>query len=126
VAAAEQVAREILKLTPPGLDHVFFSDSVSLDDIEEHFLRELKITAEANPDSKDERWALTPRNLAELGKRLKGQHEKFKQFSDVFVGMMNAVVDHSSVSEILENKPSIFKDRYLLCLPCDEDLSKCS
>lgn len=106
--------------------HVFFSDEVKPEDIEEHFLRELKFTAEANPDSKDERWALTTRNLAELGKRLKEQHAEFQKHSDLFVGMMNAVVDHSAVSEILENKPSIFKDRYLLCLPCDEDLSKCS
>jgi ABC-type lipoprotein export system ATPase subunit len=106
--------------------HVFFSDAVSPEDIEEHFLREVKFTAEANPDSKDERWALTLRNLSELGKRLKEQHEKFRQHTDLFVGMMNAVVDHTEVSEILESKPSIFKERYLLCLPCDEDLSKCS
>ena len=106
--------------------HVFFSDAVSPEDIEGHFLREVKFTAEANPDSRDERWALTPKNLAELGKRLKEQHEKFRQHTDLFVGMMNAVVDHSEVSDILENKPSIFKERYLLCLPCDEDLSKCS
>lgn len=106
--------------------HAFFSDSVKTEDIEEHFLREVKFTAEANPDSKDERWALTTKNLSELGSRLKKQHEKFREYSDLFVGMMNAVVDHSEVSDILESKPSVFKDRYLLCLPCDEDLSKCS
>lgn len=126
-----ELRTSIIVRNPKGADsrvnfHVFFSDTVSPDDIEEHFLRELKFTAEANPDSKDERWSLTSRNLAELGKRLKEQHEKFRQHNDLFVGMMNAVVDHSEVSEILENKPSIFKDRYLLCLPCDEDLSKCS
>ena len=38
--------------------HVFFSDSVSPAHIEEHFLRELKFTAEANTNSQDERWAL--------------------------------------------------------------------
>ena len=121
----------VIVRNPKGEDsrvnfHVFFSDAISPEDIEEHFLREIKFTAEANPDSKDERWSLTPRHLAELGKRLKEQHEKFRQCSDLFVGMMNAVVDHSAVSEILEGKPSIFKDRYLLCLPCDEDLSKCN
>ena len=106
--------------------HVFFSDSISPAHIEEHFLRELKFTADANAGSEDEKWALNSQNLAELGKRLKAQHSSFQEQSDIFVGMMNAIVDHSEVSRILESKPSIFKDRYLLCLPCDEDLSKCS
>lgn len=106
--------------------HVFFSDSVSPAHIEEHFLRELKFTVDANAGSEDERWALNPQNLAELGKRLRAQHSNFQDQTDIFVGMMNAIVDHSEVSKILESKPSIFKDRYLLCLPCDEDLSKCS
>src|SRR5262249_50967708 len=105
---------------------VIFADTLLIEDIEDHFLRELKFTAESNPDSKDERWPLTSRHLAELGKRLKEQHERFRGRSDLFIGMMNAVVDHSEVSEILENKQSVFKDRYLLCLPCDENLSKCS
>jgi ABC-type lipoprotein export system ATPase subunit len=106
--------------------HVFFSDSVSPAHIEEHFLRELKFTADANAGSEDERWALNPQNLAELGQRLKAQHSNFQSQTDMFVGMMNAIVDHSEVSKILESKPSFFKDSYLLCLPCDEDLSKCS
>lgn len=106
--------------------HIFFSDSVSPAHIEEHFLRELKFTADANAGSEDERWALNSQNLAELGKRLKTQHSKFQGQTDIFVGMMNAIVDHSEVSKILDSRPSVFKDRYLLCLPCDEDLSKCS
>ncbi len=106
--------------------HVFFSDSVSPAHIEEHFLRELKFTADANIGSEDERWALNSQNLTELGKRLKAQHSNFQGQTDMFVGMMNAIVDHSEVSKILESKPSFFKDCYLLCLPCDEDLSKCS
>jgi ABC-type Mn2+/Zn2+ transport system ATPase subunit len=126
-----ELRTSIIIRDPKGADsrvnfHVIFADTLSIEDIEDHFLRELKFTAESNPDSKDERWPLTARHLAELGKRLKEQHEGFHGRSDVFIGMMNAVVDHSEVSEILENKPSIFKDRYLLCLPCDEDLSKCS
>lgn len=106
--------------------HVLFSDSVSPIHIEEHFLRELKFTGDAGPNSGDEPWSLNPLNLEELGKRLKEQHEKFRGDTDLFVGMMNAIVDHSEVSRILENKKSFFKNRYLLCLPCDEDLSKCS
>lgn len=106
--------------------HVFFSDSVTPAQIEEHFLRELKFTADANAGSEDEKWALNPQNLAELGRRLRAQHPAFQPQTDMFVGMMNASVDHSEVSKILESKPSIFRDRYLLCLPCDEDLSQCS
>ncbi len=106
--------------------HVIFADDVSPDDIDEHFLREIKFTAEANPDSKDERWSLTLKNLTELGKRLRKQHAKFNDLTDLFVGMMNAVVDHTQVSEVLEARSSTFRDRYLLCLPADEDLSKCS
>lgn len=105
--------------------HIIFADTVGVEDIEEHFLREVKFTTEGDPASKDERWALSPANLAKLGKRLKEQHEPFRDRSDLCVGMMNAVVDHSELSEVLENKKSIFKDRYLFCLPCDEDLSRC-
>ncbi|MCR4345973.1 MAG: hypothetical protein NUV55_02015 [Sulfuricaulis sp.] len=126
-----ELRTSIIVRDPDGADsrvnfHVIFSDGVSPEDIEEHFLRELKFTAEANPESRDERWPLTMRHLAELGRRLKEQHEKFRQYTDLFVGMMNAVVDHAEVSDILEGKPSIFKDRYLLILPCDEDLSRCN
>src|SRR5262249_50275739 len=126
-----ELRTSVIVRDPNGADsrvnfHVIFADDITVDHIEEHFLRELKFTAQSNPDSKDERWALTEKNLAELGKRLKEQHEPFRGRSDLFVGMANAVVDHSEVSELLENKPSIFRDRYLLCLPCDEDLSKCN
>lgn len=106
--------------------HVLFCNSISPDHIEEHFLRELKFIADASAGCEDEKWALNPRNLSELGQRLKAQHAGFQNQTDMFVGMMNAIVDHSDVSRILESKPSIFNDRYLLCLPCDEDLSKCS
>lgn len=51
--------------------HVMFSDDVEPDVIEEHFLRELKFTAESNPDSPDERWSMTLANLESLGKKLK-------------------------------------------------------
>jgi ABC-type lipoprotein export system ATPase subunit len=106
--------------------HVIFSDDVETNVIEEHFLRELKFTAESNPDSRDERWSLTLANLEDLGKRLKEQHEKFRGRSDLHVGMMNAVVAHEDVSAVLEEQPSRFKDRFLIAVAADEDLSKCS
>lgn len=116
---------------PQGRDsrvnfHVIFSDLVTSEQIEEDFLHEVKFTAEGNPGGTDEKWSLTTRNLEQLGQRLKEQHEPFNGKNDLYVGMMNAVVDHGEVSAILEGKPSIFRNRYLLALPADEDLSKCS
>jgi ABC-type lipoprotein export system ATPase subunit len=116
---------------PEGKDsrvnfHVIFSDELTCDEIEEDFLRELKFTAQSDPDSEDERWPLTIRNLEKLGQQLKDQHAPFKDKSDLFVGMMNAVIDDGSISKILKNKQSIFHNKYLLVLPADEDLSKCS
>jgi ABC-type lipoprotein export system ATPase subunit len=106
--------------------HVIFSDRLDIADIEEVFLRDLKFTAEGNPQGTDERWPLTLRNLETLGKRLKSQHERFQSQTDLYIGMMNAVINHEDVTNVLESKPSIFKDNYLFCLASDEDLSKYS
>jgi predicted ATPase len=116
---------------PDGTDsrvnfHVIFSDEVEIDAIEEHFFRELKFTAQANPGNPDERWSLTLENLQALGKKLKEQHEQFRDRSDLQIGMMNAVVTHEDVTEVLERQSSRFKDRFLIVVPSDEDLSKCS
>ena len=106
--------------------HVIFSDDVAPDAIEEHFLRELKFTAQGSPDNPDERWSLTSENLATLGKKLKEQHATFQSQTDLYVGMMNAVVAHEDVTSVLERQTSRFKNRFLIVVPADEDLSKCS
>lgn len=106
--------------------HVLFADGVEPDVIEEHFLRELRFTAESNPDSQDERWSVTNANLENLGRTLKAQHQKFRDRSDLYIGMMNAVVSHENVTEVLARQDSRFKDRYVMVVPSDEDLSKCS
>jgi len=121
----------IIVARPDGSDsrvnfHVIFSDEVDAEFIEEHFLRELEFTAESNPDSADERWSLTIPNLKELGKKLKGQHSPFRKYDDLFVGMMNAVVAHEDVTNVLSRQASRFKNRYLLAVAADEDLSACS
>ena len=103
--------------------HILFADSVPPETIEEDFLRELKFSADGAPATPDEEWPVTHRNLEELGKKLKSQHERFQEHSDLFVGMMNAVVDHNAAIKILESKPSKFRGRYLLGLACNEDLS---
>jgi len=105
--------------------HVIFSNELSPEQIEEDFLRELKFTVESGPNVSDEKHPLTFRNLESLGKRLKSQHISFQNKTDIEIGMMNAVIDHEDVSRILENKRSIFANRYLFAIPADEDLSKC-
>ena len=67
--------------------HVIFSDDVDPNTIEEHFLREVRFTAEAGPGYPDERLPLTLDNLRYLGRKLKQQHESFQASSDLFVGM---------------------------------------
>lgn len=104
--------------------HVIFSDEVEPADIEEHFLRQLRFTVESAPGTADEEFALTRPNLEELGKRLKSQHEEFQDRSDLFIGMMNAVIGHEAVTRVLDEQPSRFKDMFLIVVPSDEDLSE--
>ncbi len=106
--------------------HVVFSDEVSPETIEEHFLRELKFTAQSAPDVPDSRHALTKANLEELGRRLKQEHQPFADRTDLYVGMMNAVVTHESITQVLTDNRTRFSDRYLMIVPADEDLSQFS
>lgn len=103
--------------------HILFADSVLTETIEEDFLRELKFSADGAPATPDEEWPVTRRNLEDLGRRLQDQHPHFQEKSAIFVGMMNAVVNHNDAIKILEGKPSKFRGKYLLGLACDEDLS---
>ena len=126
-----ELRTSVIVTHPNGQDrrvnfHVIFSDEINPSIIEEHFLRELKFTAQATPASPDERWSLTSENLEQLGKKLKAQHEEFQSQSDLFVGLMNAVVSHEEVTAVLERQASRFKDRFLILVPADEDLSECS
>jgi gamma-glutamylcyclotransferase (GGCT)/AIG2-like uncharacterized protein YtfP len=106
--------------------HVLFSDTVKIEDIEENFLHELDFVYESAPQTEDEKHKLKERNLQELGRKLKAQHETFRSKSDLEIGMMNAVVDDEQITQILINKASKFKNKYFILLPCDEDLSKVS
>jgi tRNA U34 5-methylaminomethyl-2-thiouridine-forming methyltransferase MnmC len=86
--------------------HVVFSDDVDPAVIEEDFLRELRFTAESDPNSQDEQWSVTRKNLEQLGRRLKEQHGKFQGKSDLYVGMMTAVVAHENLTQVLERARS--------------------
>jgi len=106
--------------------HILFSEEISVKDIEENFLHEINFVYQAEPQREAKKRKLREVNLTELGARLKGEHAEFRPHSDLYVGMMNAVVDHNEVSKILFDKKSIFGGRYLLAVAADEDLSAIS
>ncbi len=105
--------------------HVIFSNEVEIESIEDSFLRDVKFTYESSAGNPDDRMSLTCTNLEALGKRLKKEHTRFQNQSDVFVGMMNAVVAHEDITRVLESQRSRFKDRYIFVVPADEDLAAC-
>jgi len=106
--------------------HVIFSDEIDPATINDDFLREIRFTSECGSGQADESWSLTEKSLSELGARLKRQHEKFRDRSDLCVGMMNAVVKHEDVTGALDRQTSRFKDRWVFVVAADEDLSRCS
>ncbi|MFA5426952.1 MAG: hypothetical protein WC279_01945 [Sulfurimonas sp.] len=102
--------------------HVIFSENVTENDIEENFLHDLEFIYEGNPQGTDEKWKLKLLNIEELGKKLISQQPELGD-NNMFVGMKCAVVDESQILNILNNKQSKFKDKYLIITPPDEDLS---
>jgi ABC-type lipoprotein export system ATPase subunit len=106
--------------------HVIFSNEISIKQIEENFLREIKFVYEGAPQTEEEKRALTKSNLEELGRKLKREHQNFQSRSDIEVGAMNAVISDEDIIKILTNKKSIFEGKYLIFIPADEDLSKVS
>ena len=105
--------------------HVILSNDLTINEIEEDFLHELEFVYEGNPQDNDTKQKLKLRNLISLGQKLKEEHEQFKGRSDLFIGMMNAVVNDSQVMETLMKKQK-FLNKFLVAIPSDEDLSDVS
>ena len=105
--------------------HVIFSDQLSIEDIEDNFLHELKLIYEQYPDATDCRYSLKRSNIEKLGAKIKNEQPVF-QGSDFVVGCTNAVVDEYQIREILKNYSNIFDGKYIIVVPVDEDLSKLS
>ncbi len=97
--------------------HIIFSNELDIIDIEENFLNRLNI-----PIRGSEKRSLTKNNLEYLGKILKKEQNTFKG-SDLRVGIENASVDSYEVLDIL-SKTETFKNKHLIVIPSDEDLSK--
>jgi len=94
--------------------HVIFSDEISPSQIEDQFLHELSFCYEGNPQDRDEIRKLKHSSLKDLGRKLKEEHKKFRDRSDFEIGCMNAVVNHEEITAKLEEKPSIFRNKYLI------------
>lgn len=103
--------------------HILFSEAVSIKEIEEKFLHEIYFRHESEPNLADRLRKLTETNLIELGVKLKSEHTNFQQYTDLYVGAMNAVVDDKEVSKTLYDKKSIFGGKYVFITAADEDLS---
>ena len=100
--------------------HVIFSDEVSEQDIEEHFLHDISFFYQGNPQDKDDKRKLKRSNIEKLGKTLIEQHSEFKaRGSPLEIGTMQTVVSHENINECL--KDSRFKGKYIIIFP--EELS---
>jgi ABC-type lipoprotein export system ATPase subunit len=102
--------------------HVIFSNEIPIKKIEENFLHDLDFIFEADPQEKDKYRKLKMENLRELGERLKKEQQDLHG-SDVQIGMTNAVVDDRQIIDLLVSNRD-FKDKYLIVIPPDEDLSE--
>ncbi len=102
--------------------HVVFSDQVSSDDIENHFLGQLRFTYDSAPEDEPTEWFLNRTNLQQLGASLKSQQSTFTG-SDYEIGCKNATVEAGAVKKLLEDKASIFKGKYLLLVENLSDMS---
>lgn len=102
--------------------HAIFSDEVSPQDIEEHFLHDLDFYYEGSPQSRDQMRKLKISNIEALGRKLIEENQQFRDGGEPpsLVGARTTVVNHEQVSEILSGD-SRFKDKYLLVFP--EELS---
>jgi hypothetical protein len=97
--------------------HVIFSDEISPEHIEAHFLQEIKFCYESDPQNLDLSWPVRRENLELLGSRLKKEHAPFEGKSDYEIGCMNATVEPARIKQVLLEKERIFKGKYLIVLP---------
>jgi hypothetical protein len=103
--------------------HVIFSDDLDVDIIYSDFLSQIHISMDSTTGSQVEKRSLNKANLEILGARLISEHAPFGgNGSALFVGMMNASVDEDDIIRVLKGN-SLLKEKFLLGLPADEDLS---
>ncbi|MBF0607887.1 MAG: hypothetical protein HQL61_10115 [Magnetococcales bacterium] len=104
--------------------HVIFSDTVSIEDIEENFLHNVTFTIGGEPQREDEQRTLRLRNIELLGKQLRQEEASFQSETDMFAGMNCTGVSDGQIVKVLQSHRSIFEGKYILGIPSNEDLSK--
>lgn len=100
--------------------HVIFSEKISIADINNLFLNELKFLFQSNRESGDDKRTLTIENIKSLGKKLKKEHSNFNE-SDLYIGMKSLFIDDGIIQETLIKKKE-FKNKYVIVL-AEEGLS---
>ena len=98
--------------------HVIFSETVTLSDIEDHFLHDLNFNYENTAGEKSSRLPLKPSNLEVLGHRLLAEEKSFAGRPAIQVGAMNAVVNPDELMDRLTSDLR-FKGKYLIALPAE-------
>lgn len=101
--------------------HVIFSNEVDINDIKDNFLREIRITRDLYPNGDGDIVKISHRNIEEFGRKIKEEQPSFIG-SDFNIGCKTAVVDEEDIRNALTNK-RIFRDKYIIVIPPDEDLS---
>ena len=99
--------------------HVILSNEIKIRDIENNFLSKIEFSY----NGKEVR-SLRKEEVENLGKRLKEEQPELKG-SDYKIGIEQIAVDSYKIIELLENS-SIFRNKYLIVVPPDEDLSNLS
>ena len=102
--------------------HVIFSNEVDINDIKDNFLREIRITRELYPDGEGDIVKISRHNIEDFGKKIRAEQPSFKG-SDFSIGCKTAIVDEEDIRNALINK-KMFKDKYIIVIPPDEDLSE--
>ena len=95
--------------------HVLFSDELSPDLVEEHFLHDLRFTAEGRPQDPPQQRKLKRSNLQALGEDLQREHASFRGKNALEVGATQAVVSLKDISETLAADDR-FRGKYLIAL----------
>lgn len=98
--------------------HVLFSDKVSVQDIEECFLNQIRI-----PHNNDTILPLSRNSIELIGKEYKKYNEA--KGSDYLVGLKKIAVSDKDIQGVLTNCQA-FQDNYYIAIPVDEDLSSVS
>ena len=97
--------------------HVFFSDTVSVTDIEENFLQRLELINAANSTL-----TLTKNNIERIGQEYK-MHNPKETRTNYLVGLEQITVRHSQMLDVLAGN-TVLAGKYLISIPVDENLSE--